>query len=224
MFTHISLLCLVTFTFLLDCEPYIGAKSAWSQWTNTFDNFEQNWSPQKFYVSHQPARNENLSFVYQRVLFVILHLVSDYFDIESERKKRHEEELAWAREQISIHEDVIDAVVLIGHSPPSILNRDFFRESEGGISETIRKLGVPTLYIHGSGHKFVEEDEFNKVENFLRIQVPGRMSPAVKVTSEHSTTFWFDFRDDSTTTDCCVDGWPSISRRYANNGDSKNGA
>ena len=141
----------------------------------------------------------------------MVHLVSDYFDIESERTQRHAEQLAWTKEQILLHQGEFDSIVLIGHSPPSALNKDFFNSKVGGISVTIRDLGIPAVYIHGSGHQFVEEEEFNDLDNFLRIQVPGRMAPPVKVTIENANNFSFDFRDDTTTTECCEEGWTYTS-------------
>jgi len=196
----------------LDCEPYIGAKQGWAHWKNTFGFFDSYWQPPKFKLVRQPNLLENVSFLYQRVLFVVVHLVSDYFDIESERKYRHTEQLKWTKQQIAINEGFFDSIVIIGHSPPSALNRDFFSAKESGISETVSELGIPVVYIHGSGHKFVEEEQFNKLDNFLRIQIPGRTSNPVKVTIKNSNMFLFDFRDGNTTTQCCENGWPYISK------------
>ncbi|EED95868.1 predicted protein [Thalassiosira pseudonana CCMP1335] len=184
---------------------------AWSQWMETFENFEMNWSPHVFDIVHQPSMAENVSFVHKGVLFVIVHLVSDPYDIESERELRHKSELAWVKYQIETHKGDIDAIVIVGHSPPSVLNRDFFSIREGGIAETIETLDIPVLYIHGSGHKFVEEEQFNSLDNFLRIQVPGRETPPLQVTIDQSKKFWFDFNDAITTTVCCEGGWPSRS-------------
>lgn len=192
----------------LDCEPYIGAHVALNQWKNTFDFFHSSWSPHKFDVHHQPSIKENMAFVHKRVLFLIVHLVSDYYDIESERQLRHSSQLAWANDLIEEHKSSIDAIVIIGHSPPSTLNRDFFSSRYGGISTTIEKLDIPVVYIHGSGHKFVEEQKFNLLENFLRIQVPGRKANPVRVSFNKSKKFYFDFNDDSIVTECCLDGWP----------------
>lgn len=151
-----------------------------------------------------------MAFVHKRVLFVIVHLVSDYYDVESERQLRHNSQLAWANDQINKYESSIDAVVIIGHSPPSSLNRDFFSAKFGGISTTIKRLDIPVVYIHGSGHKFVEEERFNSLDNFLRIQVPGRQANPVRVSFDKSKKFYFDFDDDSIITECCVDGWPRM--------------
>ena len=177
----------------------------------TFENFEMNWSPHVFDIVHQPSMAENVFFVHKGVLFVIVHLVSDPYDIESERELRHKSELAWVKYQIETHKGDIDAIVIVGHSPPSVLNRDFFSIREGGIAETIETLDIPVLYIHGSGHKFVEEEQFNSLDNFLRIQVPGRETPPLQVTIDQSKKFWFDFNDAITTTVCCEGGWPSRS-------------
>ena len=67
---------------------------------------------------------------------------------------------------------------------------------------------MPVVYIHGSGHKFAEEENFNSLDNFLRIQVPGRQANPVRVSFDKSKTFYFDFNDDEIVTDCCADGWP----------------
>lgn len=136
--------------------------------------------------------------------------MSDYYDIESERQLRHSSQLAWVNYLISSHKSNIDAIVIIGHSPPSSLNRDFFSARYGGISTTIEKLDMPVLYIHGSGHKFVEEENFNHLDNFLRIQVPGRQANPVRVSFDESKRFYFDFNDDTIVTKCCVDGWPKV--------------
>jgi hypothetical protein len=149
-----------------------------------------------------------MMFVHKRVLFLVVHLVSDYYDIESERRLRHSSALAWANEQISTHKSSIDAMVIIGHSPPSPLNRDFFSQNEGGIATTIKALDVPVVYIHGSGHKFVKEEKFNSVDNFLRIQIPGRQANPVRVSFNRLKRFYFDFNDDAILTQCCADGWP----------------
>ncbi|KAL7520226.1 hypothetical protein ACHAWX_004960, partial [Stephanocyclus meneghinianus] len=186
----------------LDCEPYIGAKVAFQQWQDTFDSFHSSWSPNIFDVQHQPSIKENMAFVHKRVLFLVLHLVSDYYDIQSERMLRHKSQLSWANEQISTHKSSIDAMVIIGHSPPSPLNRDFFSQKEGGIATTINTLNIPVVYIHGSGHKFVEEEQFNSVDNFLRIQIPGRHANPVRVSFDRSKRFYFDFNDDSILTQC----------------------
>ena len=153
-----------------------------------------------------------MAFVHKNVLFLIVHLVSDYYDIESERQLRHSSQLAWANYQIDANKSNIDAVVIIGHSPPSSLNRDFFSERYGGIATTVKKLDIPVVYIHGSGHKFVEEENFNSLSNFLRIQVPGRQANPVRVSFDDSKRFYFDFNNDDIVPECCLDGWPRIKR------------
>lgn len=149
-----------------------------------------------------------MAFVHKDVLFLILHLVSDYYDIESERQLRHSSQLEWANDQIEKHKSKIDAIVIIGHSPPSSLNRDFFSARYGGMSTTVEKLDIPVVYIHGSGHKFVEEENFNSLSNFLRIQVPGRQANPVRVSFDDTKRFYFDFNNDDIVPECCSDGWP----------------
>ena len=201
----------LTVHFFLDCEPYVGAQVALDQWKSTFDGLHTSWSPHIFDVKHQPLMQENMAFVHKRVLFLILHIVSDYYDIESERRLRHSNQLAWANDQINNYKSKIDAIVIIGHSPPTPLNRDFFTLKEGGIATTIGNLKIPTVYIHGSGHKFAEEERFNSVDNFLRIMVPGRQANPVRVSFDRSKRFYFDFNDDEIQTKCCADGWPTLS-------------
>jgi hypothetical protein len=54
----------------------------------------------------------------------------------------------------------------------------------------------------------VEEENFNSLDNFLRIQVPGRHANPVRVSFDESKRFYFDFNDDTIVPQCCADGWP----------------
>ncbi len=164
---------------------------AWSHWKKHFMRFEQRWQ-HDLPVFRQLEREENFSFVKNDVLFIGLNIVGGRVYDEAEWKQRHGECLNWVRRNLSQFGDKVGSVVIFGHAKPAAIHQDFFDP----LNEDAQKFSKPLLYLHGDGHRWLQDRPF-AAQNILRVQVDqGGIAPPVKVTvTDHPTEpFEFDRR------------------------------
>ena len=171
-----------------DCaDPVQG----WAFWQKYFRRFEQNWR-QQLPVFRQLEREENFSFVLGDVLFIGINIVGGRVQDAAEWKIRHAQDLDWVRRNQKQFGDKVYSMVVFGHAAPASKHDDFFTP----FSKDAQEFDKPVLYIHGDGHKWIEDRPFD-AQNIQRIQVDqGGIAPPLKVTVRNSATptFLFDRR------------------------------
>jgi len=158
--------------------------TAWGYWEQHFMNFDTNWS-HSLGVRRMPQRNENVSFFIDFVLFVSVNIVGGAVHDEIEWDRRLATNLQWTMQEIRSNMNRLTSIVILGHAKPSSRNKSYFEQ----LSENVKELGVPTLYIHGDGHEYDIEKRAFGVRNMWDVQVDrGGKAPPLKV----RVTKWID--------------------------------
>ena len=168
---------------------------AWQYWVRHFNHFDKKWK-YDFPVERQKVRSENFTFRINGVLFLGINLVGGRVHDEAEWKTRHAQNVDWAKATIDRQTQNIHAIVLFGHAHPLPVHNDFFTP----FVEIIKTAKHPTLYIHGDGHRWIQDKPFG-TDLITRVQVDqGGIAPPVKVTVTASPTqpFVFDRRKPET--------------------------
>ena len=156
-----------------DCQEPVPA---WDFWVKYFMKFDRHWeSPLK--VARQTERQENFAFTHKGVLFIGINLVGGRVNDAAEWKKRHQQNIAWIDRQLKTEGNASSSLVLFGHAQPAVKHADFF----GPFCESAEAYEKPILYIHGDGHRWIQDRPF-PAKNILRVQVDqGGIASPVKV-------------------------------------------
>ena len=164
---------------------------AWEYWEKYFMRFDRRW-PHRLRVFRQLEREENFSFVKGGVLFLGLNIVGGRVHDAAEWKRRHAQNLDWARRNLRQFGDSVSSLVVFGHALPKKIHKDFFDE----FVKEAEKFKKPVLYLHGDGHRWIHDRPF-AAKNILRVQVDqGGIAPPVRITvTDHPRDpFRFDRR------------------------------
>lgn len=167
---------------------------AWKYWVKHFMRFDQRWQ-HRLPVFRQLEREENFAFVKGGVLFLGLNIVGGRVHDAAEWKRRHAQCLEWTRRNIKQFGDSVSSVVVFGHALPVGKHRDFF----GPFVNDAKTFGKPILYLHGDGHRWMQNRPF-AAKNILRVQVDqGGIAPPVKITitDDPQNPFHFDRRKNA---------------------------
>ncbi|WP_417850075.1 hypothetical protein [Thalassoglobus sp.] len=151
--------------------------AAWNHWEKYFMRFDQNWQ-HKLPVFRQLVREENFAFTQEGILFLGINLVGGRVHDAEEWKLRHQQNADWTAQNIARCGDELRGIVLFGHALPKPVHDDFFNP----FNEQAKVFGKPVLYIHGDGHRWINDTPFD-AKNIQRIQVDqGGIAPPLKVT------------------------------------------
>jgi hypothetical protein len=103
-----------------------------------------------------------------------------------------EENLKWTRQNLRQFGEEVSSLVLLGHATPNKNHDAFFTP----FMEDATQFGKPILYLHGDGHRWIQDRPF-QAKNILRVQVDqgGVAVPLkVSVTDDPEEPFQFDRR------------------------------
>lgn len=135
-------------------------------------------------------REENFSIFNEGILFIGINLVGGRVHDAEEWRKRHRQNMDWVQLNLKRFNEECRAVVVFGHALPTARHLDFF----GPFTDVIAKSGKPALYIHGDGHRWIQDRPFPNAPNLTRIQVDqGGIAPPLKITITESATDPFQF-------------------------------
>ena len=176
----------------LDCSNATQAYEYWEQYLfNYSDRTGLSWSPFPFTVnrwasfpvgvSRTTRRSELFSFLQEGVLFLGVSLPAGGRNEDNEWTPRDtlmQDNVQWTRENFEEHKDVMNAVVLMGHSS-STLNEDFFTGLVDILSEP-DYTEVPVLFLE-EGSFLYSEEGFLGVPNLFLIETDDTVTP-VKIT------------------------------------------
>ena len=183
--------------------------TAFTHWSNTFLNFEENWSgvnrvPKR--VKRQNEREENFALKYDEVLFLGLNIIGGEETSENAKEwdTRFQDCFDFAEEKINEQDDSLRAVIIFGHAFK-------FKKLLKMVAGVTEKMGVPSMYLHSDGQKWNFRQPFDD-NNFWKIQVDqGGEAPPVKVTVYGTEKAPSD--DSDSTTWFTIDDFISIDRR-----------
>jgi hypothetical protein len=157
-----------------DCE---NPAQGWKYWQKHFNNFDTKWK-YDFVVSRQKVRNENFTFRLDGVLFIGINLVGGRVHDAMEWKTRHAQNITWIESTLKSNHEKFHAIVLFGHAHPMINHNDFFTP----LLPIVKTTNVPLLYLHGDGHKWIQDKPLG-TDLITRVQVDqGGIAPPVKIT------------------------------------------
>jgi len=164
-------------------------KDAWENWKDFFYGYDKYFDMRRFKVNRQYERPENFSLFHKGVLFIGLnHVAGDNIVDVQEWIQQDMDNLQWLKQNMHVYGDFARSMVLFVHALKVHRHYDFFIP----FFDRALKFGKPILMLHGDGHVWEYEPNFNgvegsyqnlKVNNILRVQVArGGLEAPVKVT------------------------------------------
>ncbi|MBH54838.1 MAG: hypothetical protein CMI18_10890 [Opitutaceae bacterium] len=152
---------------------------AWKLWDTRFMRFEENW-PNNLGAERQEERVENFAFVHQNIVFLGINLVGGRVHDPAEWQDRIQDNNQWIRDQFLKYRDEVQGAVLFGHANPGKKLRTAFQYSNEAFRPFVELLDKesesifpkPILFIHGDGHRWIEDNPFPNAGNRIkRVQV-----------------------------------------------------
>jgi hypothetical protein len=151
--------------------------AAWQLWDKHFMGFHDRWSG-SFPVARQTERPENFAFTRGGVIFVGINLVGGLVHDAAEWKTRHALNLALIEETLRQHGAEATSMVVFAHAKPGPNHADFVE----GFSDAAARFAKPVLFLHGDGHRWIQDHPF-PAKNVMRVQVDqGSLAPPILVT------------------------------------------
>ena len=170
-----------------DCTNPINALGLWNTY---FLKLNTNWSF-KPVVNYQPNRQENFSFIKDKVLFIGLNLVgSSIHDLE-EWNSRLTDNSNYVQELFTSNKDKVSAVVVFGHANMVNLGPEKFATFTTAFRAAAATLQKPVLYLQGDGHFWMQDAPWPE-KNIMRVQIEGGAT-AVEVTIDPNKPMPFSF-------------------------------
>ncbi|MEZ5980673.1 MAG: metallophosphoesterase [Planctomycetota bacterium] len=146
-----------------DCDD---PDEAWAFWWQHLQALDESW-PDAPAAARQPERLENFAFVERGVLFVGINLVGGAVHDIAEWQTRLAQDADWVEGQLAAHAGELYAVVVFGHANPSSAHAGFTTP----FAEIVASAGLPTLFVHGDGHEWLNTPGYLGVEALRRVQV-----------------------------------------------------
>jgi len=171
-----------------DCK---SPKMAWEFWIKHFMHFDMHWE-NPFSITRHPDRGELFAFLYNRVLFLGVTVVGGKVHDRLEWSQRHADCSKWINSNLEKYNGKFQRLVIFGHATPTSKHEDFFDK----LSNSAEKIDTPVLYIHGDGHRWIQDYPFESMQ-VMRVQVAqGGIAPPVRVsiTDNLEIPFVFDRR------------------------------
>jgi hypothetical protein len=180
-----------------DCA---NPQEAWKLWEANFSRFDEHW-PNDLGVVRQATRQENFAFTQEGILFVGINMVGGKVHDWQEWESRIEDDRQWLETQFKLHSGNCSAAVIFTHANPGTKVDETFELKIHAFGPVIQYLDKqtdedfpkPILFIHGDGHKWIEDHPFPTAgDRITRVQVTagGQEAPLqVEVTKDASNPF-----------------------------------
>ena len=127
-------------------------------------------------------RIENFAFTQEDVLFLNFNMVEEPNTVPG-FVERIAQNLQWFHHNLEKYKEDLRAIIIFGHS--TVGQRIF-----DPIMEAVEPLGIPLVYFHGNGHKFLESRLMGTKpmwKYFWRVQVDeGWLAPPLRITIKGS--------------------------------------
>lgn len=171
-------------------------EASFEYWMDELNKFENHFPPENFNtvpaVNRQLAREENFAFLLKGVLFIGLNLVDGKVHDEREWLVRHQENVMWVEQQVSMYdESEYRAIVMLGHAGYTAKVGDFFWP----VMDDLKAVNKPVLYLHASdGQGMIS---YNPVDDFVkftavRLEKGSRVTPTQVTVTAGPRPFHFD--------------------------------
>nr|WP_285903405.1 metallophosphoesterase [Arenibacter sp. H213] len=162
-------------------------------WNKCFLHFNENWTFEPI-ISYQKERNENFSWVMEKVLFLGINLVGSSVHDSTEWQTRLTDNGNWIKKQMKEQKDKVSAAVIFGHANIVETEPDRFRVFTDAFRAASKSFNQPVLFVQGDGHLWIQNKPWPE-KNISRLQIDGG-SKAVKITVDTrlENPFLFDRR------------------------------
>jgi hypothetical protein len=151
---------------------------AWSYWVKYFGNYPEHWD-HGIEVRRQEERRENVAFVHRDVLFVLVNLVGGRLQSRQEWAGRMADDARWIKDAFEREGNRVRGAVVVGHAHPVGPRKPF----ADVFIPTAAQFAKPVLYLHGDGHRWIQNQPFVDAPNVTRVQIDqGGIAPPVRVT------------------------------------------
>ena len=167
--------------------------AGWRLWERYFMPFPKHFADTPR-LWRQHVRPENVAWVTQGVLIMGINLVGGTVHDAAEWRRRHAQNAAWVRDNLTWYGNRVHAAVVFAQAAPREKHEDFFAP----FVEVATAFAKPVLYLHGDGHSWEHEPQW-RAPNILRVQVDqvAKAPPVlVTVTTDSERPFVFDRRID----------------------------
>lgn len=167
---------------------------AWSYWVKYFGKYPEPWQ-HGIEVRRQKQRLENVAFVHRDILFVLVNLVGGRLQSRQEWTDRMADDARWIEDAFGRDGARVRGAVVVGHAHPVGPRKPF----ADVFIPTAARFAKPVLYLHGDGHRWIQNQPFAEAPNLTRVQIDqGGIAPPVRVTIAEPDTkesfFTFDRR------------------------------
>jgi hypothetical protein len=168
-----------------DCtDPQQGLE----YWNKYFLHFNENWSFEPF-VTYQPERTENFSWVSNKVLFIGLNLVGSQVHDSLEWHNRLTQNGQWFKKLLEEQGNKVEATVVFGHANMVEAGADKFKAFTDLFRASAESFGKPVLMVQGDGHFWLKNKPWPE-QNITRLQIDGG-DAAVKITVDTNLEYPF---------------------------------
>ncbi len=150
---------------------------ALSYWKKHLGDLHNHWQ-HGLDVRYQAERRENVAFMHQGVLFIMINLVGSKVHDAQEWADRLKDDAQWVTAGFAKHGDQARAAVIIAHAHATGTRQSL----ANALIPLANKFAKPVLYIHGDGHRWIEDQPFATAPNIKRIQIDqGAIAPPLRV-------------------------------------------
>jgi hypothetical protein len=154
---------------------------ALSYWKKYFNDLHNHWQ-HGIDVQYQPQRRENVAFVHQGVLFIMIHLVGGNGYNRQETAVRLKDDVEWLQAGFDRFGKTVRAAVIVAHSQAEKSRKPV----ADALIQQARKFAKPILYIHGDGHRWIKDRPFG-LDNITRVQIDqGGIAPPLLITVQEA--------------------------------------
>jgi len=174
-----------TFVVLWDNE-YSGCANpvqGLEYWKKYFLHYSENWNFD-IPITYQSERDENFSWVMNKVLFIGINLIGSSVHDKNEWQNRLLDNGNWVSQLIENQKNLVEAVVIFGHANMIEEGPEKFIPFTDIFTSAAKSFGKPVLYLQGDGHYWIKDKPW-KEQNITRVQVKGGATAAKIIVDVH---------------------------------------
>lgn len=140
-------------------------------WNTYFLKLNTNWNFNQP-VSYQDIRQENFSWIQNKVLFIGINIVGSTVHNSTEWQTRLTDNANWVKQHLETQKENVNAVVVFGHANITEGDATKFKAFTNVFRSSAAAFGKPILYLQGDGHIWFTNKPWPE-KNITRVQIDG---------------------------------------------------